>query len=145
MPALTAVLVRHKVALGDKIPGMDMTTEQLISLGLFRWKCIPSSPKVGYLECPFIFLWLLATWSDDPILSNYKLEAYDEQQSQVNPGLPKGMQMWQNWEEATAQFRMLKSSLLDGQEVTLSTLHSGALLGSDSKIKVKVHKLVEMV
>ena len=58
VPALTAVLVRHKVALGDKIPEMNITTEHLISLWLFQWKCIPSSPKVEYLECPFIFLWL---------------------------------------------------------------------------------------
>ena len=145
VPALIAVLTRCQLILKEKIPGMDMTVEQLISLGLFRWKRIDSSVK-GYLECPFIFLWLLATWSGDPILSHFKLEVYDEQQSQTNPGIPKGLQMWQNWEEITAQFRILKSALLDEQVIPLSILHAGALMGSDcSTIQVKVHKINDMI
>jgi hypothetical protein len=56
------------------------------------------------------------------------------------------MQMWQNWEETTAQFRILKSLLLDGKVVSLSTLHAGALLESGSgSIKVHVHKLTHLV
>jgi hypothetical protein len=145
VPALIAVLTRLELSLKDIIPGMTMTVENLISLGLFRWECIPSA-SVGHLECPFIFLWLLATWSNNPILSHFKLDAYNEQQSQTNSSIPKGMQMWQNWEETTAQFRILKSLLLDGKVVSLSTLHAGALLESGSgSIKVHVHKLTHLV
>ena len=48
--------------------------------------------------------------------------------------------MWQNWEEMTAQFRVLKSLLLNGKVVQLSSLHAGALLGKDSSINVQVHQ-----
>lgn len=145
VPALIGVLTRCRLALDQKIPEMDRTVEQLISLGLFRWKPIDSSVK-GYLECPFIFLWLLATWSGDPVLFRFNLDVYDEQESQTDSSIPKGVQLWQNWEDTTAQFRRLKSALLDGQVVPLSTLHAGALMGSGcSTVEVKVHKLDDMV
>ena len=145
VPVLIAVLTRCQLALNEKIPGMKMTVEELISLGLFHWKCIDSSVN-RYFECPFIFFWLLATWSGNPILSHFKLKVYNEQQSQTNSGIPKELQMWQNWEEITAQFQILKSALLDGQVVALSNLHAGALMGSEcSKINVKVHKITDMV
>ena len=35
VPALIAVLTRCQLALNEKIPGMEMTVEELISLGLF--------------------------------------------------------------------------------------------------------------
>ena len=97
------------------------------------------------MECPYVILWLLATWSQNPTLSHYKLDTYNEQESQTNSSIPLGAQMWQNWEEMTAQFRVLKSILLNGKVVQLSSLHAGALLGKDSSINVQVHQLNDFV
>jgi hypothetical protein len=138
VPALIAVLTRQKLSLEGKVPGMEITVEQLLSLGLFRWN---GSTPVGYLDCPFVLIWLLSTWSKDRRLYNYQLDAYNEIQSQTDPGIPKGIQLWQHWEERTALFRILKSSLLAGNVVPLSTLHAGALLRLDSDPKIKVTEL----
>ena len=89
VPALVVVLTRQRLWLAHQIPGMDMKVEELITLGLFRWK-EDTPAAIGYLECPYIFLWLLATWSQNPILSHYKLDAYNKQQSQTNPSIPLG-------------------------------------------------------
>ena len=139
IPALTAILTRKLLAKTDTIPNSDMTVQDLISFGLFRWK---SNGSMGYIECPFAILWLLASWSNDKHLTHFQLDNYNEIHHNLNPELPLGLQCWQHWEETTAYFRILKSSLLDGCTVSLSELHSGALLSTEARdLKVKVKRL----
>ena len=142
VPALIAVIVRKKLNMKSEIDGLSKTVEDLVSMGLFRWKPIEDS-DIGYLDCPFVLVWLLATWSGNPIFSQFKLPAYDdEQQRNMNPELPTGLQCWQNWEEFIAQFRILKSQLLKGKKMKLSELHSGALWGKDgNNLEIQVDEL----
>jgi hypothetical protein len=134
VPALIAVLTRYKLSITDKVPYMDITVDRLLSFGLFRL-------IDGYLSCPFIILWLLATWSSNPALSLYKLDSYNKLQHNQHPLTPLGVQCWQHWEQITADFRVLKSILLDGMTVTLSELHPGAIFNKGGTDKVVVKKL----
>lgn len=145
VPALIAVLTRQPLEKTDKIPNSEISVEELISLGIFRW--IPDGESVqGFLVCPFVILWLLASWSRHPALIHYNLDAYRELQHQFAAQLPLGLQCWQHWEETTAYFRILKSSLLAGQTVPLSVLHSGALLSDEAaELQIKVKELREKV
>ena len=139
VPALIAVLIRYPLGKEDQIPNSDMTVDSIVQLGLFRH-------ENRVLTCPFVFVWLLATWSQHPTLAHFKLEAYDERQQKADPGLPVGLQCWQHWEEMTGQFRMLKSSLLKGKTIPISELHAGALLGKEAQeLKVKVTELEELL
>lgn len=146
VPALIAVLTQHPLRRRNPIPNSDLTVEEVIQLGLFRF--LPQSPlsgDLGVLQCPFVMLWLLASTSHLPALAHFRLDAYNEWQSQTNPALPRGLQFWQHWEETTALFRVLKSHLLDGQVVSLAQLHAGAQLSSAAMpLQVRVKKL-EMV
>jgi hypothetical protein len=55
--------------------------------------------------------------------------------------LRSGLQ-WQHWEEFTASFRILKSLLLNGQTITVSKLHSGAIFSQEvENLNVQVTKL----
>jgi len=126
------------------IGNSKLTVESVIQLGLFRWK--PNHTSVGILECPFVFVWLLATWSGDAALVNFRLPAYDEIRQQSAPDLPLGLQCWQNWEEVPSRFRMLKSSLLVGNMISFGDLHAGALMSKQTgNIKVKVTALQNLL
>lgn len=141
VPALIAVLTRQPLARTDKIPNSQLTVEDLITYGLFRWVTDKAGQK-GFLECPFVIVWLLASWSGHKALAHFRLDSYNEIQHAFAPDLPLGLQCWQHWEETTAYFRMLKSSLLDGLTVPLSELHSGAYLSAEAaNLKIKVQNL----
>src|SRR5690348_5129568 len=99
----------------------------------------PKDDSKGFFECPFVIVWLLASWFDDKSLAHFCLDNYNEIQHNFQPELPPGLQCWQHWEETTAYFSILKSSLLDGLTLPLSELHSGALLSKEaSNLKIKV-------
>lgn len=138
VPALLAVLLRYPLGEKDLLPNSNLTVDSIVQLGLFRF-------EKPFLKCPFVFVWLLATWSHQSTLAHFKLEAYDEKQKTEDPGLPTGLQCWQHWEEVSGQFRMLKSALLKGKTVPFSELHAGALLGEDSKLKVQVTELKNLL
>ena len=78
VPVLLAVITRYPLQRQDLIPNSDLTVDSLVRLGLFRWKA------PGFLECPFVLVWLLATWSQHQTLAHFRLEAYNEAQSKNN-------------------------------------------------------------
>jgi hypothetical protein len=140
--ALIAVLVQHQFHDETaEIPNSPLKVEDVIDAGFFHW-----NSNSHTLECPFVFVWMLASYSRHPALAAYQLDAYHEIQKQTNrPDIPIGLQCWQHWEEHTAYFRMLKSSLLKGMTVQFSELHAGALIGKDRNLPVEVTELKQFV
>lgn len=124
---LIAVLMRYELSEFDVIPNTKLKVSTLCSYGLFRYDA-----KKKIITCPFIFIWLFATWSAFPALVNFNLDGYRERQHEDDPCIPPGLQCWQHWEYLPAQFRMLKSHLLAGQIVKFSDLHKGADLGKSA-------------
>eukprot|EP01126_Amoeba_proteus_P067075 TRINITY_DN9830_c0_g1_i1.p1 TRINITY_DN9830_c0_g1~~TRINITY_DN9830_c0_g1_i1.p1 ORF type:complete len:277 (-),score=47.09 TRINITY_DN9830_c0_g1_i1:230-1060(-) len=140
VPVLLVVLMQIHLRINDAIPNSDWTVDGVVQMGFFRYDW-----DLNVIMCPFILVWLLATWSKHPTLAHFQLEAYDEAQQKQDPGLPLGLQCWQHWEEFSARFQMLKSSLLQGQTIPVSQLHSGARLGSKVRdLKVVVTELKEL-
>ena len=131
---LIAVLTRYTFdSISDYVPNTTKTVAEIIELGFFRLD------EDNVLTCPFVLVWLFATWSRKPVLSHFKLEAYSEQE---NPSLPRGMQFWQHWEEFVGQFRMLKSILLAGKTVPVTTLHAGAEISDEaSTLNIEVTEI----
>ncbi len=52
-----------------------------------------------------------------------------------------GSSVWQEWEIFVAKFRVLKSQLFSGGEVSFEKLHQGALMGPECDTKVAVPNL----
>lgn len=135
IPALLAVILRQPLQDNNKIANSELTVETVVSLGFFRI-------ENNRLACPFVLVWLLATWSKFTPLSQFKLESYNELQKHLDPEFPFGMQCWQNWEEFTGRFRILKSNLLCGSTLSMAELHKGAIFGSNAQnFRVKVSEL----
>lgn len=135
---LIAVLTRYQFrSQSDNIPNSALTADEVVQLGLFHYDSINNT-----LLCPFVFVWLLAIWSNHSALMHLKLEAYNEMQHYQDTSLPSGLQFWQHWEEFVAQFRVLKSSLLKGSTIPLTEFHAGALVsGEASSLSVTVTEL----
>jgi len=131
---LIAVLMRIRLQPTDLVPHTSWKVEEVILLGLFQHE-----KDMHLIKCPFVLVWLLATWSQHPALTHFKLAVYDKQSG--NPDLPAGLVFWQHWEEFSARFRILKSCLFSGKQMAFSELHSGALLGSKSSTVVEVTQL----
>ncbi len=120
-----AVLTRHPFASRDEpLPGTAWKVDDVLSLGLFRY-----SPSQQVLECPYIWVWIMAGWvGDSSPLHTFCFDSYDEQKRQGGDlHAPLGAQCWQHWEEFNANFRCLKACLLDGQDVPLTQLHGARL------------------
>jgi len=117
---------------------VSLTVDELLTYGLFHWK--PKRYPLGTLRCPFVLLWLLATWSRDKRLSFFIIPGYNEMQSLQDTSLPLGVQCWQHWEQFTAQFRILKSMMFKGTVLPLTELHKGAVFGNGGNYTVKVTK-----
>ena len=121
-----------------------MTAEDLVNLGLYRWKPTASSSNaMGVIECPFVLFWLLAAWSQNKTLAHFNLASYTELQN--DPELPMGLRCWQNWEEFTVMHRIIKSQLFGGKSIPISKLHAGAMLGTDKTLLVQVNPLKKFV
>ena len=124
-PLLVAVLTRHRVPREGLLPGTTWKVDDVVSLGMFRY-----TEALQVLECPYIWLWIMAGWTSDAALKDFRFATYDEQQRQCDPTAPLGVQCWQHWEEFNVTFRCLKTVLFDGQDVSLLQLHAGARLDS---------------
>jgi hypothetical protein len=116
-----AVLTRHRLEREDTLPGTLWKVDDVTSLGLFRY-----NDFTRVLECPHIWLWIMAGWTSDEPLKDFRFDTYDEQQRHCDPSAPLGMQCWQHWKEPNVMFRCLKTELLEGEDVSLVQLHAGA-------------------
>jgi len=106
------------------------TCEDLVELGLFSFS------EDGHLNCPFVLLCILSDWSNDRTLAHLNLPSYNRIKADKN--LPRAGSFWQDWEEFTAQFRVLKSQVFAGVDTTLQDLHAGAIIGAGRTLKVEV-------
>jgi len=129
--ALLYVIAHRTVDLNTVITTfqtVDYTVDKLIQIGLFRI-------REGYLECPYIFLWILSKNSPIEELREMDFCTYNE----LNGSF--GKNCWQHWERFLANYRVIKSKIFGSGTFPLSELHSGALFGSDRKIEVETKPL----
>ncbi|CAG8702519.1 13720_t:CDS:2, partial [Funneliformis mosseae] len=93
-------------------------SDDVITYGLVRFESSDPDRVVGYLSCPYIWLWIMAHAYheniNDPLLRK--------------PNIPPGCQYWQqHFEHFVAQFRSLKSNIYNyDNRVDLSVIHNGA-------------------
>eukprot|EP00657_Telonema_sp_P-1_P005322 TRINITY_DN225_c0_g1_i7.p1 TRINITY_DN225_c0_g1~~TRINITY_DN225_c0_g1_i7.p1 ORF type:complete len:725 (-),score=86.60 TRINITY_DN225_c0_g1_i7:127-2301(-) len=118
---LRVILARIPLQRDSKIPQTTWTVDELVSFGLFSF-------QGQYVECPFVLLWLLAPYSHDSILTDFRLGEYHEIDANqtTERELPRGVQCWQNFEELSALFQCLRARVFAGQVVSVGQLHAGA-------------------
>jgi len=118
-----------------KLPGLDITVDDLCDLGLFEY-------HETRIRCPYVWLLLLCKRSPSNFIRKFirgHLESIATK-FELDDGayfLPH----WQHWEIFNGLFRCLKSLVFDGQTVLYSQFHHGALLNVDPDFQIKVKKL----
>ncbi|RPB23852.1 hypothetical protein L211DRAFT_849465 [Terfezia boudieri ATCC MYA-4762] len=136
-----------KAVLGNKllysnstIPGTTLLVDELCSTGLIRF--IPSNEPnhmigSGYLELPYIWLWL---WCKKDLLFQ-KLQLDDYAFHEQDPTVPTAFG-WSNLENFRINFRQLKSMMYtDGEIIQIGEIHRGARMGEAKHIMFKNHHL----
>ncbi|CAG8506857.1 10465_t:CDS:2, partial [Acaulospora colombiana] len=109
--------------------GKGITVDDVTQFGLVRFESLRTDQVVGYLTCPYIWLWIMADASrNDKLLRNWDFNYYNEVRNKAgSPSIPPGCQYWQNFEYFVAQFRSLKSNIYgDDVQVELRVIHNGA-------------------
>ncbi|RHZ64406.1 hypothetical protein Glove_325g15 [Diversispora epigaea] len=131
-PVLRIILSRARVDKNQNIAtfeGEEITVDDVTQFGLVRFESRRTDEVVGYLTCPYIWLWIMAHASlDDKLLRNWDFNYYNEVRNKAgDPSIPPGCQYWQNFEYFVAQFRSLKSNIYgDNEQVELGVIHNGA-------------------
>ncbi|CAG8601927.1 6732_t:CDS:2 [Acaulospora morrowiae] len=131
-PVLRIILSRTQVSKNQNIAtfaGKDITVDDVTQFGLVRFKSRRADEVIGYLTCPYIWLWLMAHASqNDKLLHNWDFNYYNEVRNKAGSiSIPPGCQYWQNFEYFIAQFRALKSYVYgDNEQVELRVIHNGA-------------------
>ncbi|CAG8485785.1 16152_t:CDS:2 [Funneliformis mosseae] len=134
-PILRIILAHISVNKNQTILGLDgekIKIDDVIQFGLVRFESFDPDRVVGYLSCPYIWLWIMAHAYheniNDPLLRNWDFAYYNEVLNEAgDPNIPPGCQYWQHFEYLVAQFRSLKSNIYDyDQRVDLSVIHNGA-------------------
>jgi hypothetical protein len=126
-PVLRVILTQARVRANEIVPGTDLKPEDFSKLGLIRFDNAKGLRDWGCLTCSYIWLWLLAHASDDPMLWGWNFKYYQEAQSSEGPSVPPGCQFWQHFEEFVGRIRVLKSQVFDqDQHVYLEDIHHGA-------------------
>ncbi|CAI2183769.1 1785_t:CDS:1, partial [Funneliformis geosporum] len=131
-PVLRIILSRTQVDKNQDIStfeGKGIKVDDVTQFGLVRFESRSTDQVVGYLTCPYIWLWIMAhALSNDKLLQNWDFNYYNEVRNKTgDPSIPPGCQYWQNFEYFVAQFRSLKSNIYDDDEqVELRVIHYGA-------------------
>ena len=138
-----AVLGHKCLAEQDFIPGTTITVDEVCSTGLIRFIPInsdypDSSPGMGFLDAPYIWLWVL--FRNSRLFHNLQLDDYAEYEG--NP-TPPSEYVWSNLEAFGLNFRQLKSTMYNnGEEVTIGEMHYGARMSKGVRdIAFKNHHL----
>merc|ERR1712135_277830 len=134
---LTAIVVRQRFKSRlDKIPGTEVTIEELEASGLLRWDEDPRHPdRDTPINCPYIVLRLLAAKEgmyDDAFKLVTDLQEYDKKHRNAAGG--RKQLDWQYFEDVVVFFRHLKSILLNGRATTIADLHLGARFSPKSRL-----------
>nr|CAG8450256.1 4513_t:CDS:2 [Entrophospora candida] len=126
-PVLQIILSQKTIHENFIIPETEIRIAELSQLGLVQFMNDEGETDQGRLSCPYIWIWIMANKSDDPILSNWNFQYYQECQSMDELTVPPGYQYWQHFEDFIARFCVLKSQLYGyGDNVLLEELHKGA-------------------
>ncbi|CAG8444371.1 8373_t:CDS:2 [Funneliformis caledonium] len=119
-----------------------LTPDEITRTGMFHFEKMGNSDE-GYLVMPYMWLWVMAEQFLDeraPDLQYWRFDDYQEHLSKEDKCLASGYCTWQNFEIFNANFRCLKSRMIDeGEIVSISDIHRGAKLNCD--IKYKNHHL----
>jgi hypothetical protein len=130
-----AILTRTLLDPDKPVPGTTKSPGELAIPGLFRYDQPNGLGAGGYLNAPYIWVWLLSYQPKegaDPLLNNWRFCDYADLKSKMDPRSPPGAQFWQHFEHFVATFRCLKSRVLnDGEHTTISAVHKGARLNGD--------------
>ena len=111
---LSGVKVENDTKVVDK-----MTVDDLLSLGLFKL-------HENRLQCAYVWICALSSLAGDPDLVAFTLDDYTSIERNNDVTAPLGAQCWQHWEEFNTNFRMLKSSVLQGKTLRVTDFHYGA-------------------
>ncbi|CAG8601994.1 374_t:CDS:1, partial [Scutellospora calospora] len=136
---LRVILGNTPLSIHDLVPGTNLRPDQFAKMGLIRFEI--KNSEFGRLTCPYVWLWLMARAVDDPILLNWRFDDYNEIQHLHNPEkILLGAQLWQNFEQFVADFRVLKSLIYkENVKLTIHTIHLGGAFDSrnDNNIYLK--------
>ena len=127
-PLLRVILAHQIIELDCPIPGTIFFPEDYTRLGLVKFEgLVDSKSRRGYLTCPYIWLWMIAHFTNDPILRDWDFSYIKETQHMENTSFPPGLQYWQHFEHFVARIRVLKSDIFDNNEwISLGKLYDGA-------------------
>ena len=136
-----AVLGHKRLAQQDFIPGTTITVDEVCSTGLIRFIAINSdysSPGMGFIDAPYIWLWVL--FRNSLLFHNLQLDDYAGYEE--NPTSPSEY-VWSNLEAFRLNFRQLKSTMYNnGEEVAIGEMHYGARMSEGVRdIAFKNHHL----
>ncbi|KAF8446749.1 hypothetical protein BGX38DRAFT_1193059, partial [Terfezia claveryi] len=136
-----AVLGHKRLSQQDFIPGTTITVDEVCSTGLIRFIPINSdysSPGKGFIDAPYIWLWVL--FKSSLLFHNLQLDDYAGYEE--NPTSPSDYD-WSNLEAFELNFRQLKSTMYNnGEEVAIGEMHYGARMSEGvSDIAFKNHHL----
>ncbi|CAG8551668.1 12974_t:CDS:2 [Funneliformis caledonium] len=116
-----------------ELDGQKINVDDVIQYRLVRFESSDPDRVVGYLSCPYIWLWIMAHAYheniNDPLLRSWDFAYYNEVLSESGePNIPPGCQYWQqHFEYFVAQIRSLKSNIYNyDKRVDLSVIHNGA-------------------
>jgi hypothetical protein len=113
-----------------------LTPDEITRTGMFHFEKMGNSDE-GYLIMPYIWLWIMAEQFLDeraPNLQYWRFDDYQEHLSKEDKCLASGYCTWQNFEIFNANFRCLKSRMInEGEIVSISEIHRGAKLNGDIK------------
>ncbi|RIB14549.1 hypothetical protein C2G38_2095584 [Gigaspora rosea] len=112
----TKLLDRYIVDNTMPFPGTDgLRVDYVTQFGLIWFQRTMGTQ--GFLTCAYVWLWIMAHTSGDPILKNWRFTYYEEQQGISDVTVPPGAQYWQHLEHYIAQIRVLKSMVYGNGEV----------------------------
>lgn len=123
---LRAVLSNRAYSPSDVIPETVWSVDDLVGTGLL-WL------ENGCLRCAYVWLWLVAHATTDPLLNTIRFDYYEDEQHRLDPSrVPLGLQTWQAFEDVIARFTVLKSHLFaEGEVIALNERHAGAQISGN--------------
>ena len=84
-PMLRIILSHKRVSKGETIVGLngkEVEVDQLMQYGLIRFESSDPDQTVGYLSCPYVWLWIMAHenhgYANDSLLRNWDFGYYKD-------------------------------------------------------------------
>jgi len=118
-----------------KIPGTNVTVDDVVAKGLFRY-----DPMRKKLECPFIWIYMMARHRKHDILWRMLRITAENSTSlySASEAAPGSRMWWQDWERFAMGYRALRSASYANTPIRYSELHRGASLNLTAKQDVEI-------